>query len=216
MFVVQSQIYAMRITLLDNRDSFAWNLAHDLGRGGHDVHVVQEGGWDDRLWGQTDALVLSPGPGLPKEHAEMMEVLAQACERGVPILGVCLGMQAIAEHFGAKLLNLDEPLHGRQSVVAWDNSVDAWWSGLSDAIEVGHYHSWVVDELSLPSTLKAIARNEKGLLMAVVHESLPIAGVQFHPESVLTPEGRQLLQDWAAWAQRCLAISASNVSLKRS
>ena len=76
-------------------------------------------------------------------------------------------------------------------------------------MEVGHYHSWVVEEASLPSGLKALARNEKGLLMALAHESLPVAGVQFHPESVLTPEGRRLLQDWAEYAQRCLAISAS-------
>ena len=213
----------MRITLFDNHDSFTWNLAHDLERlDGVEVNVIREGSWTEASWEATEALVLSPGPGLPQERGQLMAATAKAIERNVPILGVCLGMQALALHFGGRLLNLDAPLHGRQ--LDMEVSADAstigplasMWSHLNPIERVGHYHSWVVDEQSLSNTLKAIARNEKGLLMAIVHESLPIAGVQFHPESVLTPEGRQLLQDWAAWAQRCLAISASNVSLKRS
>ena len=105
----------MRITLFDNHDSFTWNLAHDLERlNGVEVEVVREGSWEDRCWETTEALVLSPGPGLPQERGQLMAVTAQAIERGVPVLGVCLGMQALALHFGGRLLNLEAPLHGRQ------------------------------------------------------------------------------------------------------
>ena len=116
----------MRITLLDNHDSFAWNLAHDLGRGGHDVRVVKGGCWSDEVWRETDALVLSPGPGLPEEHPQLFEVLGGAIERGMPTLGVCLGMQAMASHWGARLANLPQPLHGRQSTIHWENDAGCW------------------------------------------------------------------------------------------
>ena len=96
----------MRITLFDNHDSFTWNLAHDLGRFGWTVNVVREGAWTADQWDQTDALVLSPGPGLPEEHAQLMDVTAEAFRRGVPTLGVCLGMQALAVHAGGALQNL--------------------------------------------------------------------------------------------------------------
>ncbi|MDA0728488.1 MAG: aminodeoxychorismate/anthranilate synthase component II [Bacteroidetes bacterium] len=212
----------MRITLFDNLDSFTWNLAHDLGRLGARVNVVREGMWSDQMWDSTDGLVLSPGPGLPNEHPQLMLVLAEAISRGVPILGVCLGMQAIAEHFGGALRNLPEPLHGRASEIAWEalpSQSSGWqtlWTGMPSPMVVGHYHSWVLDESSLPACLQVNARNGSGLIMAVVHGSLPIAGVQFHPESVLTPQGRNLLQLWLEAAQRSLSISASNVSLNFS
>ena len=212
----------MRITLFDNHDSFTWNLAHDLERLGVQVMVVREGDWQDNLWAQTDALVLSPGPGLPDEHPQLMEVVDKAMKRGVPLLGVCLGMQALALHFGATLLNLDAPMHGRTTEATWslegleDAPLASMWKELSSPMAVGHYHSWVVDEASLPDDLHVNARNSQGLPMAFLHGTLPVAGVQFHPESVLTPEGRALLRGWIEAAQRCLAISASNVSLNFS
>lgn len=212
----------MRITLFDNHDSFTWNLAHDLGRFGWEVNVVREGAWTANHWAQTDALVLSPGPGLPHEHAQLMDVTAEALRRGVPILGVCLGMQALAVHVGATLLNLGAPLHGRRSEMHVMGGATAcgplgsMWEGLGSSMEIGHYHSWVVEEESLPVGWHVNARNSQGLPMAICHESLPVAGVQFHPESVLTPQGRDLLRGWGGAAQRCLAISASNVSLNFS
>lgn len=212
----------MRVTLFDCLDSFAWNLVHDLGRLGAQVHVVQEGCWEEDLWDRTDALVLSPGPGLPEEHPQLLQVLAEAMSRHVPVLGVCLGMQAIQRQLGGELLNLAAPLHGRQTLVSWEHvptDLTPWmdmWHDLPSSMEVGHYHSWVVQEESMPSGLHANARNRQGLVMAMVHDTFPVAGVQFHPESVLTADGRKLLQGWLTAAQRCLANSASKVSLNFS
>ena len=213
----------MRITLFDNHDSFSWNLAHDLERlKDVDVSVVREGSWVEAFWETTEALVLSPGPGLPQERGQLMSVTAEAIERGVPVLGVCLGMQALALHFGGHLLNLDAPLHGRQlgMQVSSDASsvgpLASMWSRLNPTEPVGHYHSWVVDATSLPNELHVNARSSQGFPLAMCHRTLPVAGVQFHPESVLTPCGRDLLHGWVEASQRCLAISASNVSLNFS
>ena len=212
----------MRITLFDNHDSFTWNLAHDLEREGVQVTVVRDGDWTNDLWGSTDALVLSPGPGLPEEHPQLQGVIEEALKRGVPVLGVCLGMQALALHFGARLQNLEMPLHGRATEARWSlDGLDeaplvSMWENAKNPLQIGHYHSWIVDESSLPEQLHVNARNSQGLPMAFLHRSLPVAGVQFHPESVLTPEGQTLLQGWISAAQRCLAISASNVSLNFS
>ncbi|MEC8663083.1 MAG: aminodeoxychorismate/anthranilate synthase component II [Bacteroidota bacterium] len=213
----------MRITLFDNHDSFTWNLAHDLERlNGVEVEVVREGSWEDRCWETTEALVLSPGPGLPQERGQLMAVTAQAIERGVPVLGVCLGMQALALHFGGRLLNLEAPLHGRQlnmevsSDAASVGPLASMWARLNPEEQVGHYHSWVVDASSLPDELYVNARSSQGFPLAMCHKTLPVAGVQFHPESVLTPSGRDLLQGWVEASQRCLAISASNASLNFS
>ena len=212
----------MRITLFDNHDSFTWNLAHDLEREGVTVTVVRDGEWSDDVWARTDALVLSPGPGLPGEHPQLMGVVEEALKRHVPILGVCLGMQALAMHFGATLCNLDTPLHGRSTQATWSLEscqhapLASMWNGVGNPMAVGHYHSWVVNEGSLPEDLHVNARNSQGLPMAFLHGTLPVAGVQFHPESVLTPEGRALLRGWVGAAQRCLAISASKVSLNFS
>ena len=209
----------MRIILFDCLDSFTWNLVHDLERCGARVRVVEEGQWQASDWAQTDALVLSPGPGLPEEHPQLLDVLKEAVDRGVPVLGVCLGMQAIHVLDGGALANMEEPLHGRVTSMDWDHELPRWedlWKGMPTSMEVGHYHSWVVDESTGSDMYNTIARNTQGWPMARVHRSLPIAGVQFHPESVLTPEGRALLRMWLDSAQRCFAISASKVSLKRS
>ena len=209
----------MRITLFDCLDSFTWNLVHDLERAGARVRVVEEGQWLESDWTQTDALVLSPGPGLPEEHPQLLDVLKEAVDRGVPVLGVCLGMQAIHVMDGGMLTNMDEPLHGRVTSMDWDHELPRWeglWKDMPTSMEVGHYHSWVVDESTGSGGYNTIARNAQGWPMVRVHRSLPIAGVQFHPESVLTPEGRAMLRTWIGSAQRCLAISASKVSLKRS
>ena len=195
----------MRILLLDNHDSFTWNLAHDLERFDAEVTVVRE--VNTPLDG-FDGVVLSPGPGLPSEHPQLIELVAQCIECAVPMLGVCLGMQAIVEHFGGRLRNLAAPLHGvaRRLEVVGDCPVLG-----GEADEVGHYHSWVADENTWPDVLEVTARErqdekseesgESGnedMILAMRHRSLPVYGVQFHPESVLTPGGRAMLGRWLA------------------
>ena len=209
----------MRITLFDCLDSFTWNLVHDLERAGASVQVVEEGQWQAAHWDQTDALVLSPGPGLPDEHPQLLDVLKEAVDRGVPVLGVCLGMQAIHMLDGGTLTNMDEPLHGRVTSLDWHHELPRWdglWQDMPTPMEVGHYHSWVVDDSTGSDAYNTVARNRQGWPMARVHRSLPVAGVQFHPESVLTTKGRALLRAWLESAHCCLAISASKVSLNRS
>ena len=205
----------MRILLVDNYDSFTWNIEHILVSAGARVDVVRNDAINPHAVVQFDGLVLSPGPGVPDEAGQLMRIIPIAAAHSVPTLGVCLGMQAIAEHFGGTLRNLDEVLHGQASHLT-ELVAEGVLAGLQPPVQIGHYHSWVVDASSLPDELHVNARSSQGVPMAMGHESLPVAGVQFHPESVLTPQGRGLLRGWGEAAQRCLAISASNVSLNFS
>ncbi|MCL4132996.1 UNVERIFIED_CONTAM: hypothetical protein GTU68_011830 [Idotea baltica] len=141
-----------------------------------------------------DAVVLSPGPGLPKDAGLLMELIERYADE-MPILGVCLGLQAIGEHFGAKLYNMPTVLHGQPSDCELIGE-EPLFEGCSNPLTVGHYHSWVVDESGLPSCLKVTARHSDGYIMALRHISLPISAVQFHPESILTPEGKKILANW--------------------
>ncbi|HAW72372.1 MAG TPA: hypothetical protein DCX00_00955, partial [Flavobacteriales bacterium] len=135
------------------------------------------------------------GPGLPDEAGQLMRIITVASAHAIPVLGVCLGMQAIAQHYGATLLNLDEVLHGRTTPLV-SVIFEGIFDGLEVPCEVGHYHSWVVDELDFPANLEITARNASGLPMAMRHRTLPIEAVQFHPESVLTPSGPAMVSNW--------------------
>jgi anthranilate synthase component 2 len=189
----------MRILLLDNRDSFTWNLAHDLERFGAEVTTMptqglaKTGALGAMSRADFDGVVLSPGPGLPDEHPQLRLVIAWCVRGKLPVLGVCLGMQALIEHFGGRLRNLDQPLHGVARVV--QKVAPCPMLGVSAEIKVGHYHSWVADEVDWPEVFEVTARGEN-MIMAMRHKSLPITGVQFHPESVLTPDGRGMLKRW--------------------
>jgi anthranilate synthase component 2 len=148
--------------------------------------------WDEVL--NYDAVVLSPGPGLPEESGDLMKFIAMFWER-IPMLGICLGCQAMALHDGGKLKNLDQVLHGISTEVQQENP-SILFNGLPNKFEVGHYHSWVVDNEFLPSSFFVTARNSEGLVMAIQHNVLPLMAVQFHPESVLTKEGMQMMKNW--------------------
>ena len=193
----------MRILLFDNHDSFTWNLAHELER--VDSSVKVEVKTAEELPTEIvefvegfDAIVLSPGPGMPAEAEFLMEILDISIEASKPVLGICLGLQAIVEHFGGELENLEEVLHGRVTEMHWvgEGEPSDVLANVNFPCSVGHYHSWVASEDGLPKDLIIEASNDKGLIMAVCHRSLPVRGFQFHPESILTPDGRSILRAW--------------------
>ena len=182
------------ILFIDNFDSFTYNLVHYCEALNANVRVVRnnEIPWDEVL--NYDAVVLSPGPGLPGESGDLMKFIATFWDR-IPMLGICLGCQAMALHDGGKLKNLSQVLHGVSSEVQQMGS-SVLFAGLPEKFEVGHYHSWVVDPAFLPPSFKVTARNNHGLIMAIQHKALPLMAVQFHPESVLTKEGMQIMKNW--------------------
>lgn len=185
----------MRLLLIDNYDSFTYNLFHYLEPLVNEVVVCRNDAFELHTATQFDRIVFSPGPGLPKDAGVMPQLIAQY-HQTIPMLGICLGMQAMAENFGGSLLNLKEVLHGVQSQCTVLQPNEALFKHLSNPFAVGHYHSWVVDKATLPSCLEITAENEHGHIMALRHKTAPLRGVQFHPESVLTPEGRQMLANW--------------------
>ena len=195
----------MHILLFDNHDSFTWNLSHDLERAGADVMVAraEELPVDEKelraFLSQFVAVVLSPGAGMPAEAPMLMAVLDFCIKNKKPVLGVCLGFQAIVEYFGGELENMREVLHGRVGRMILSEQYDKK-NGLFENVqfpcEVAHYHSWVAKEEAFPQVLMVEARTEQGMILALRHKSLPISGFQFHPESVLTPDGRVMLSNW--------------------
>ena len=194
----------MRILLIDNYDSFTWNLHHALvsADAGVEVDVHRNDALVPAGIVGYDGVVISPGPGLPREAGQTLNALTVAAAHRMPVLGVCLGMQSIAEHFGGTLRNLPDVLHGVATPLT-DFESTGLFAGIPSPTPVGHYHSWVVDEEDFPRVLRVTARNLAGLPMALAHTTLPIVAVQFHPESVLTPEGLRMIRNWlahvAAW-----------------
>ncbi len=187
------------IFVVDNYDSFTYNLVQALGKLGPRVEVARNDRFDpERVAARgPDAVVLSPGPGRPENAGGSMAMIAEAERRGIPLLGVCLGHQAIGAHHGGRVEKAP-PMHGRASRVQHDGKTI--FAGLPNPLETGRYHSLVVREEGLPAELTVTARSEDGLVMALAHRALPVYGVQFHPESVLTPEGERLLGNFLAIA----------------
>lgn len=182
------------IVLIDNYDSFTYNLAHLLKELGARVTVLRNDRFELDALDSYDGIVLSPGPGIPSEAGLLLPVIEKYASRK-PILGICLGEQAIGESFGGKLVNLSQVFHGVQTpcTVLRD---DILFHGLPESILVGRYHSWVVDADSLPDCLEILALSGEGQVMALRHREYNVRGIQFHPESVLTPDGRQILTNW--------------------
>lgn len=184
----------MKIIIIDNYDSFVYNLSHLIKEFGVEVTVKRNDQFRLEDIEDFDKILLSPGPGIPEEAGLLMDVIRTYAGKK-PILGVCLGEQAIGEVFGGKLTNLDDVFHGIQSQIKLTVS-DYLFEGLPSKIQVGRYHSWIVDKNSLPDCLEVTAVSEEGYIMALRHKTLDIRGVQFHPESVLTPDGKQILYNW--------------------
>jgi para-aminobenzoate synthetase component 2 len=190
----------VRVLVVDNHDSFVHTLIGYLSELGADVEMVEADALDAgdlsaRLRGH-DAVMISPGPGTPAEAGASLAVVRAAAERRMPLLGVCLGHQAIAEAFGGTVSRAPELMHGMVSQVTHDGS--ALFAGIRSPFAAGRYHSLAVDEATLPAALRVTAWAERGTIMALEHESLPVVGVQFHPESVLTEHGHRLLGNWLA------------------
>lgn len=186
----------MKILLLDNYDSFTYNIAHYLRElTGAPVAVIR----NDRIRVEEveayDAIVLSPGPGLPADAGIMNEVI-KIYSPVKKILGICLGMQAIGEVFGGTLLNLPAVYHGVATTATIIAPDEILFKGLPGKIQVGRYHSWVVNESHLPENLEVTAIDDYGRIMALRHKKYDLRGVQFHPESVLTPEGKTMISNW--------------------
>ena len=184
----------MKSVIIDNYDSFTYNLRHIVNELGVDVDVLRNDAFDIESIAQYDKIILSPGPGIPRE-AGLMPAVIHRYSGETPILGVCLGHQAIGEAFGAKLINLSEVFHGVQTPVEIIGN-DSIFNGLGHEILVGRYHSWVVDANRLPECLEITATSREGLIMALRHKTYDIHGIQFHPESVLTPQGKRIIANF--------------------
>jgi len=199
----------VRILVFDNYDSFTYNLVHLVERILHekvDVHRNDQVPLEKVK--EYDKIILSPGPGIPEEAGLLLPLIKEYAS-SKSILGVCLGHQAVGEAFGGKLINLSEVYHGvatpvrlvnRESGVGRNNASlithHALFEGLPEEFEVGRYHSWIVSEENFPEELEVTARDENNFIMALQHKTYDVQGVQFHPESVLTPKGELILRNW--------------------
>lgn len=185
----------MKLLVIDNYDSFVYNLVHMIYNiGVEDITVVK----NDKILlddvHQFDKILLSPGPGVP-ENAGIMPELIKKFRASKSILGVCLGHQAIAESFGCELKILKEPLHGITSKIHFLQE-DYLFKNTPSEFSIGHYHSWVVDENTVSNEIDILAKDENGNIMSIAHHHYDLRGVQFHPESVLTENGKQIISNW--------------------
>lgn len=184
----------MKIVIIDNYDSFTYNLSHMLKDLGSEVTVYRNDCFKMEQLMDFDRIVLSPGPGIPSEAGLLLDVIKTYA--GIkPILGVCLGHQAIGEVFGAHLTNLSTVYHGVATEIE-QVSNEPMFSGLPHRFVVGRYHSWVVDRQDFPACLEVTALSAEGHIMALRHRQFDIRGIQFHPESILTPQGQVMLKTW--------------------
>ncbi|MFC6877925.1 anthranilate synthase component II [Flavobacterium myungsuense] len=184
-----------KILVIDNYDSFTYNLVHYLQDLNCEVTVYRNDEFDIDEVKKFDKILLSPGPGVPDEAGLLKEVI-KTYSPSKSILGVCLGQQAIGEVFGGSLTNLDKVYHGVATNVTILVDNENLFNGLEKQIEVGRYHSWVINPQDFPESLEITSVDENGQIMSVRHRTLDVKGVQFHPESVLTPHGKKMLENW--------------------
>jgi anthranilate synthase component 2 len=195
-----------RLLLIDNYDSFTYNLFQYLGELGATVEVVRNDAepLEKLLARDVDGLVISPGPGRPEAAGVSMAAVRAFGERGTPVLGVCLGHQAIGEAFGGRIVSAQRLMHGKTSLIQHEGK--GVFAGLASPLEATRYHSLVIEPATCPDSLEVTARTEDGEIMGVRHRTLAIEGVQFHPESILTREGKRLLANFLA---RCAPRAAA-------
>lgn len=193
--VLDKNMNNSKILVIDNYDSFTYNLVHLLQELGREYEVVRNDKFEIDYIEQFDKILLSPGPGIPEEAGLLMEVVRKYAPTK-SILGICLGQQAIAEVFGGKLFNLPKPLHGVSSNIIIKDKNEKLFQNFPNDSKIGRYHSWAVDPDSLPDAIKVTAVDENGIIMAIAHKEYDVRAMQFHPESVLTDNGKLLLANW--------------------
>ena len=191
---MQRKFKIKHILVIDNYDSFTYNLVHYLEDLDCKVTVARNNQIELEAVAAFDKIVLSPGPGIPDE-AGLLKSIIKKYAKTKSILGVCLGMQAIGEVFGAKLKNLSTVYHGIQTKVKVNSKKELLFKDLGPEIQVGRYHSWIIED-DLPNCFDITSLDENGQIMAIRHKELDVKGGQFHPESVLTPDGKKMLKNW--------------------
>ena len=184
-----------KIVVIDNYDSFTYNLVHYLEDLNCEVTVFRNDEFEMDELQQFDKILLSPGPGIPDE-AGLLKNVIKTYASSKSILGVCLGQQAIGEVFGGTLINLEKVYHGVATNIKITNTDDVLFKDLPNEFEVGRYHSWVVSNDDFPNDLIITSVDENGQIMSLKHNKFDVRGVQFHPESVLTPNGKKILENW--------------------
>lgn len=184
-----------KIVVIDNYDSFTYNLVHILVDLDCEVTVFRNDEFDLEEIKPFDKIVLSPGPGVPDE-AGLLKAVIKTYANNKSILGVCLGHQAIGEVFGGSIINLDKVYHGVSSNINILVDDESLFLGLEKQLEVGRYHSWVVNTEDFPNDLEITSKDENGQIMSLRHKILDVKGIQFHPESILTPLGKSILKNW--------------------
>ncbi len=190
----------MKVIVVDNYDSFTYNLVHVVEKILHQkIAVVKNDEWNIEQFAPYDKIILSPGPGIP-EKAGILIPLIQQYASSKSILGVCLGHQAIAQAFGGTLINLADVYHGIATPIRIQNSKfkiqNNIFTSLPAKIQVGRYHSWIVSKENFPAELEITAIDDNGYIMALQHQNFDVTGVQFHPESILTPDGESIIKNW--------------------
>lgn len=184
------------VLVVDCHDSFVYNLVQIIRESelcSFDVVPVDE--IDYQSLSRYTHILLSPGPGLPHEYPQLFSLIEKTKSTHA-ILGICLGLQAIVEHFGGKLKQLSHPVHGHENCLVFEDPNEALFESISSPCKIGHYHSWIADADSIVSPLHITARDDDGLVMAISHESFSIRAVQFHPESIMTDQGARMITNW--------------------
>ena len=184
----------MKILIVDNYDSFTYNLSHYAKSYASEVEVVRNDVLIFEDLERFDKIIISPGPGLPKETRNLFEVLKRF-HKEKPILGVCLGMQGIAQFFGGSLLNQEKVKHGVEEIITITEP-SKLFEAIPSTIKVGLYHSWKINPENFPEELRITAISDSGVIMALEHKALPIYGVQFHPESIMTEYGKMIISNF--------------------
>lgn len=185
----------MKIVIIDNFDSFTYNLAHAVEQFSGQVIVMRNNEINWEAINDCDKIIFSPGPGLPEDVSVMGEILDQY-KSSKPILGVCLGMQYIGIYFGGKIFNIEDIIHGIPKVTLVTDKSECLFQNIPQEFKSGRYHSWALNGTKLPACLNITATDHDDLIMAIRHKEFDICGVQFHPESIMTEQGSDMLRNW--------------------